>query len=147
MDDNKSNAKEVSVDIKTSILQDDDRQDFTFHESGNLVKVGDNLYLRFKEHQNGKEVAAVTLKITDEHVQLTRQDNVGHHSRLVFEKNKDHETVYQTPYGPLKIEVRTKQLSFGYQESSQNGDLNIDYDLYSGDMMVGEYNITLHFSA
>ncbi|CAI2630870.1 DUF1934 domain-containing protein [Apilactobacillus apinorum] len=145
MEEEKNN--QVAVNLKTTIFQDGERQDFEFVEQGNLVKMSNGLYLRFKEHQDDKEVATVTIKITDEHVQLTRKDEMGHQSRLIFNEEKIHKTAYQTQFGALKIEVKTKEINCEIIEDDNSGSLMIDYELYTGGMIVGEYNIRLHFSA
>lgn len=146
IDMHKSN-QDVTIDLQTSIVQEKQQQTFTFHENGSLVVIGNNLYLRFKEHQEHQEVAVVTIKVTSHEVQLTRQDQVGHHSRLVFIPNEFTHTVYQTPYGPIKLQVKTTTSDFDYQTNIKSGNLHIDYQLYSNKMIVGEYNITLHFTA
>ncbi|CAI2566876.1 hypothetical protein AKUH3B110M_02920 [Apilactobacillus kunkeei] len=145
--DKNENAQKVVVNLKTTIFQDEEREDFIFEEVGSLVQMNNGLYLRFTEHQDNQAVANVTLKITDEHVQLTRQTNGGHHSRMIFDENKDHDTIYQTEYGPIKILVKTKELNYDYNEDIMNGKVGIDYELHSGGMIVGEYNLTLQFSA
>ncbi|TPR50845.1 DUF1934 domain-containing protein [Apilactobacillus micheneri] len=141
------NSESVVVDLTTYINQDDGSEKFTFRELGTLVNVGDKTYLRFKETQKEEKVASVTIKISDDHVQLTRQDKMGHHSRLIFADKEQHDTIYQTPYGPIKLAVNTKDLLYNYQESPQAGDLDIKYELMSGNMMIGEYKMELHFSA
>ncbi|WP_105957352.1 DUF1934 domain-containing protein [Apilactobacillus quenuiae] len=141
------NSESVVVDLTTYIKQDDESEKFTFRELGTLVNVNDKTYLRFKETQKEEKVASVTIKISDDHVQLTRQDNMGHHSRLIFAENEKHDTIYQTPYGPIKLSVNTKDLLYNYQEAPQAGDLDIEYELMSGNMMIGEYKMELHFSA
>ncbi|UQS84994.1 DUF1934 domain-containing protein [Apilactobacillus apisilvae] len=141
------NSESVVVDLTTYIKQDDESEKFTFRELGSLVNVGTKTYLRFKETQKGEKVASVTIKISDDHIQLTRQDSMGHHSRLIFADKEQHDTIYQTPYGPMNLSVDTKDLLYSYNESPQSGDLLINYELYSGKMMVGEYKMQLHFSA
>lgn len=145
--DKNENAQKVVVNLKTTICQDAEREDFVFEEVGYLFQINNGLYLRFTEHQANQEVAKVTLKLTDEYVQLTRQSKGGHHSRMIFDANKDYDTIYPTEYGPIKILVKTKELNFNYNEDIINGKLGIDYELYSGGMIVGGYNLALQFSA
>jgi uncharacterized beta-barrel protein YwiB (DUF1934 family) len=146
MTNNPKSNQDVKINLQTSIVQEGEKQTFTFNETGNLVTISDNLYLRFKEHQKHREVASVTIKFTDGEIQLTRQDQVGHHSRLVFIPGQITHTVYQTPYGPINLQVKTTRSTFNYQTDTQSGDLHIEYQLYSNKMIVGEYNITLHFA-
>lgn len=63
----------AKINIQTKVTQNNETEDFVFDLPGQVVKMGDKLYIRYKEIQpDGKEVP-VTVKVTpDSQVQLTR---------------------------------------------------------------------------
>ena len=64
----------VAIHLETHIKQDDDVSDYRLDVDGQLVQMGDNLYLRYLEpNQETHEHTPVTMKFTpDGAVHLTR---------------------------------------------------------------------------
>ena len=63
----------ISIQLRTKVKQQGEQQDFYFDLKGQMVKIGDTLYIRYKEIQEGQEEIPVTIKIMpDGHVQLIR---------------------------------------------------------------------------
>lgn len=54
------------------------------------------------------------IKIKGNVIELIRQGNVGTH--MIFEKNKKHETLYQTPYGQMYLGIDTRFLRVTEEE-------------------------------
>ncbi len=70
-----SQGTPISIKLRTKVMQNGEHQDFFFDLKGQMVKIGDTLYIRYQEIQeNTAEEIPVTIKLVpDGHVQL-----IGH---------------------------------------------------------------------
>ncbi|EOL42206.1 hypothetical protein RV11_GL001507 [Enterococcus phoeniculicola] len=137
----------VSIQLATKVIQNNEVQDFYFDLTGQVVKIADTLYIRYKEIQEdtGEEVP-VTIKVTpDGRIQLIRAGEMR--MRLKFGYQERLETNYRTPYGMLTIHTFTKNLRFSLKDRPVSGKIVIDYDLYMVEDKIGEYHLTLDFTA
>ena len=137
----------VAIHLETHIKQNDDVSDYRLDADGQLVQMGDNLYLRYLEpNEETQEQTPVTMKFTpDGAVHLTRNGEAE--LRLHFISGKRVTARYQTPYGIMPIETVTPLLETSFQERPFSGNVKIDYLLYAGDKLVGNYKIRLQFTA
>ncbi|MFV0561062.1 MAG: DUF1934 domain-containing protein [Enterococcus sp.] len=137
----------VSMKLQTQVKQEGEVQDFYFDLKGQIVKIGDTLYLRYKEVQEEtKEEIPVTMKITpDGRIQLIRAGEMR--MRLNFAYKERLETTYRTPYGMIIIDTFTKNLHVSLKDRPTSGKVIIDYDLFMADEKVGEYHLSLDFTA
>ena len=67
--------------------------------------------------------------------------------KLHFNENGKFETSYLTPYGAVELRCETDCCKFEYDRKVQRGSLTIDYRLFTGDEILGEYKIRLQFAA
>ncbi|HIW71394.1 MAG TPA: DUF1934 domain-containing protein [Candidatus Levilactobacillus faecigallinarum] len=137
----------VAIHLETHIKQDDDVSDYRLDVDGQLVQMGDNLYLRYLEpNQETHEQTPVTMKFTPNGgVHLTRNGDTE--LRLHFISGKRITARYRTPYGVMPIETVTPLLETNFQERPFSGHVKIDYLLYAGEELVGNYKIRLQFTA
>lgn len=137
---------DISIQLKTEVKQDDERKDFFFDLTGQIVKIGDTLYIRYKETLEEGEETPVTIKIEpDGKIQLIRSGELR--MRLKFAYQERLETMYRTPYGLFEITTFTHNLRFSLKDQPISGSIIIDYDLYSQNEKVGEYHLELEFTA
>ena len=86
----------ISIHLTTKVEQAGETQDFLFDLQGQAVKIGDTLYLRYKEIQPEGAEVPVTMKIMpDGVIQLIRSGEMR--TRLKFAYKERLETSYQTP--------------------------------------------------
>ena len=132
----RSNGTPISIKLRTKVQQHGEQQDFFFDLKGQMVKIGDTLYIRYQEVQEGtdKEVPVTIKLMPDGHVQLIRAGEMR--MRLKFGYRERLETNYKTPYGMIQVETFTTA-----------GKVLIDYDLFMGPEKLGEYYLTLDFTA
>lgn len=136
----------ISIKLATKVSQHGETQDFLFDLQGQLVQIGDTLYLRYQELQEDGSEIPVTIKIMpDGVVQLTRAGEMR--LRLKFVYKEKVETTYNTPYGMMFFGTFTKNLHVSLKDQPTAGQIYVDYDLYMGDERVGEYQISLDFTA
>ncbi|ESU74334.1 hypothetical protein P746_01562 [Enterococcus faecalis CBRD01] len=137
----------VSIQLKTIVQQGNEQKDFFFDLEGQLVKMGDTLYIRYKEELlEDTEPTPVTIKIEpDGHVQLIRAGELRMRLRFGYQEKLD--TSYRTPYGLLQISTFTHNLRVSLKDQPMSGKILVDYDLYSQTERIGEYHLELEFTA
>lgn len=142
----RSNGTPISIKLRTKVQQHGEQQDFFFDLKGQMVKIGDTLYIRYQEVQEGtnKEVPVTIKLMPDGHVQLIRAGEMR--MRLKFGYRERLETNYKTPYGMIQVETFTKELHVSLKDRPTAGKVLIDYDLFMGPEKLGEYYLTLDFT-
>ena len=137
----------VSIQLKTIVQQGNEQKDFFFDLEGQLVKMGDTLYIRYKEELlEDTEPTPVTIKIEpDGHVQLIRAGELRMRLRFGYQEKLD--TSYRTPYGLRQISTLTHNLRVSLKDQPMSGKILVDYDLYSQTERIGEYHLELEFTA
>lgn len=136
----------VSLKLSTKVIQNNETEDFYFELLGQVIKMGDTLYIRYKEEQadSGTDVP-VTIKIApDGKITLIRAGEPR--MRLKFAYQETLESTYQTPYGLFKIATFTHNLRFSLKDQPLSGEVVIDYDLLNGAEKIGEYHLKLEFT-
>lgn len=141
-----SQGTTVSIQLKTIVNQEDDKKEFFFDLDGQIVKIGDTLYIRYKEELEDGNPTSVTIKVEpDGKIQLIRAGELR--MRLKFGYQERLETTYKTPYGLFQITTFTKNLRFSLKDQPVSGSILIDYDLFSQNEKIGEYHLELEFTA
>ncbi|AXR44025.1 DUF1934 family protein [Pediococcus pentosaceus] len=142
-----NNGIPIEIHLETFIEQEGEKTHLAFDEPGQIFQMGDSLYLRYQEknEETGKK-SPVTMKIDgDGNVLLTRSSESE--MRLRFANGKRIEARYRTPYGLFPIETVTPFLEIELQEGPLAGRVNIDYQLFAGEQLIGNYKIRLQFTA
>lgn len=142
--DKLTKGKAARIILETTIVQEKEVFKNTFDEMGRIVSMNDNYYLRFVETDDNNKIPTV-IKISPEgNVDITR--HAENKTRLEFNEEEHTYTNYQTPAGMLKMRVKTNRIDLTYQKSPFAGDIEIDYLIYSGEMVLGSYQIRLRFT-
>ena len=140
------NGLPVSIKLATKVTQHQTTEDFYFELAGQLVTIGDTLYIRYQEVQEDGQKIPVTIKIMpDGAVQLTRSGDMRMRLKFVYREMVN--TSYNTPYGTLLFSTYTKNLRVSLKDRPASGKLVIEYDLYMADEQIGNYQINLDFTA
>lgn len=137
----------VAIKLATQVIQNGAKEDFFFELEGQVIKMRDTLYIRYKETLvEGSEPIPVTVKIMpDGSVQLIRSQELR--MRLTFIYRERVEGRYQTPYGTMQFETFTNDLRVSLKDQPISGTVAVDYDLHSGNEKIGSYQMRLDFSA
>lgn len=142
---NISNGTTVQIHLETTIKQDQSNEHFVFDTVGQLVEIGDNIYIRYVEENQDEGDIPVTLKIMkDGSVKITRSSQSR--LQLVLQNQLKVSSQYKTPYGILGIDTLTTNLDIKILENPLRGNVNADYMLYNGQELLGNYNIRLQFT-
>lgn len=140
------NGLPVSIKLATKVTQQQNTEDFYFELAGQLVTIGDTLYIRYQEVQEGGQKIPVTIKIMpDGAVQLTRSGDMRMRLKFIYREMVN--TSYNTPYGTMLFSTYTKNLRVSLKDRPASGKIVIEYDLYMADEQIGNYQINLDFTA
>lgn len=140
------NGTPVSINLQTKVTQQGQTQDFFFDIEGQIVTIGDTLYIRYEELQENGESIPVTIKVMpDGGVQLTRSGEMRLKLKFVYRETV--KTSYRTPYGEMVFGTYTRNLHVSLKDRPTSGKILIEYDLFMADELVGNYLIDLAFTA
>ena len=140
------NGLPVSIKLATKVTQQQATEDFYFELAGQLVTIGDTLYIRYQEVQEDGQKITVTIKIMpDGAVQLTRSGDMRIRLKFIYREMVN--TSYNTPYGTMLFSTYTKNLRVSLKDRPASGKIVIEYDLYMADEQIGNYQINLDFTA
>lgn len=95
---------------------------------GTFYRKGQTTYLVYKETElSGIEGCITTLKVTEDKINMKRYGTMK--SEIKFEKGKRFNTLYNTPYGNIEMEILTKKIENTLSRSDAAGSLDIEYDI------------------
>ena len=98
-------------------------------------------YIIFDEVMEGLEgTMKSTLKISENQVELLRSGAAS--ARMFFEKDQEHNMIYQTPMGPLAISVYTEDIISEFKEDEMN--LGIIYSLKAEEQVLTESHVRIN---
>lgn len=123
--------KEIMVKIVgEQITKDNGKDSMEFVTEAKLYERGDALYLIYEESEfSGIPGCKTRLKFKGNKVQMKRLgEGVVLGGEMQFEKGKRFTGIYETPYGPIEMEVLTNALK-NTLTAEGSGELNIDYHI------------------
>lgn len=98
-------------------------------------------YVLFDEVMEGVEgTIKSTLKFSEQQVELHRKGSAS--ARMVFQKDREHLVIYQTPMGPLSISLYTDDIHMDVGEDEMK--MEIRYSLKAENQLISES--TMHLS-
>lgn len=115
---------------------------------GELTALENHVYdLRYTEYLTDGEMGRIEIstffRITKDSVSIER--GMGDHTyQMVFEKGKQHHSIYNTPYGELEVTVQPLQL---WSELTPDGGiLELYYSLQMEHRLVGYHSLRLEIT-
>ncbi|MDR3305441.1 MAG: DUF1934 domain-containing protein [Clostridiales Family XIII bacterium] len=98
-----------------------------FITEGRFTQKGDSLYLIYDETElSGIDGCTTSLKVTGERVRMRRYgEDVGFETAIEFEQGKRFSGYYETPFGPIAMEVLTNVVN-NQLDPGGTGTLDID---------------------
>ena len=139
--------KEVMVKIKSTQVSVEAGEDtMEFVTEAKLYKMNGALYLLYEESEfSGMPGCKTRLRLRDGEVQMKRfGEGAGIGNELRFEKGKRYSGIYDTPFGPIEIELLTNDVASSITEEGK-GQVDIDYEVSLKGLLEGrnKMNITL----
>lgn len=139
--------KEVMVRIKSMQVSREAGSDETeFVTEAKLYKRNGALYLLYEESEfSGMPGCRTRLRLRDDEVQMKRfGEGAGIGNELRFKKGSRYTGLYETPFGPIEMEVLTNDVASTISEEG-TGQVDIDYEVSLKGLLEGRnrMNITL----
>lgn len=143
----RNQMKEVLIKIKSRQVNEESGADeMEFVTEAKLYNRNGATYLVYEESDfSGIPGCRTRLRLRDKEVQMKRfGDGAGIGSELKFEQGKRYNGIYDTPFGPIEIEVLTNRLCNSVSEEG-SGELEIDYEVSLKGLLEGrnKLNITV----
>lgn len=107
--------------------QPDDQMEFI--TEGELYEKGESLYLMYEESEiSGMPGCKTRLKVSQDSVKMKRIGTGVGDTEMMFENGKRYSSIYNTPYGPIEMEILTNKLENNLTAEG-TGDVLIDYNM------------------
>ena len=117
-----------------------------FVTEAKLYKRNGALYLLYEESEfSGMPGCRTRLRLRDDEVQMKRfGEGAGIGNELRFKKGSRYTGLYETPFGPIEMEVLTNDVASTISEEG-TGQVDIDYEVSLKGLLEGRnrMNITL----
>lgn len=124
--------------------EQDQEEQVEFVTEGKLYARGETLVLTYEESElSGMPGCTTQMSVTGEVVRMTRKgDGLAEGTEILFQKGKRYSGTFDTPYGPVKMEVLTTQVE-NKLTKDQKGHLAIDYDISLAGLSEGRNRLEL----
>lgn len=140
--DVKDKKKMAKIKLVTIIRHPDQEiETFELWVEGSLFRKQDHTYLTFEEVQESGSVRT-TVKMGEKEALILRGGVIK--MRLPFILNENQPGSYDGGYGSLAVTVHTHRLKFEHNDG--HGHFLVDYDLLTGDQLVGKYNLEFTYT-
>ena len=138
---------EVMVRIKSmQVSREAGSDEMEFVTEAKLYKRNGALYLLYEESEfSGMPGCRTRLRLRDDEVQMKRfGEGAGIGNELRFKKGSRYTGLYETPFGPIEMEVLTNDVASTISEEG-TGQVDIDYEVSLKGLLEGRnrMNITL----
>lgn len=127
MNDTERKGLPVLLSIRGEQYFDDvDPDETELMTEGSMDVLPEGLLLTYEETAlTGMEGTTTTFEVRGSRVILTRSGSVN--SQMVFEEGRQHTSLYETPFGELRVDIQTSRLRHNLSE--RGGVLEIRYSI------------------
>lgn len=134
----------IAYRLETTIEQEGEKEVFLYEGQGQMVQLGEWLYLRYEEQETEHRV---TIKIARSgKVTILRRMGEELLSRMTFDTQQAGSALLPTPAGRMELQTVTTRLMQNYQARPFSGMIQMEYTLHSSDQLLGNYGMTLQFT-
>ena len=131
--------KDITLKIIGKQSYDDmEEEQMEFVTDGRLYVRGGSAYIIYDE----SEVSGLA-GVDDRSVKMKRIGEAGFGTELYFEKGKRFSSVYETPYGPMGIEVLTDRVQNSIDMEKGSGCIDVEYQVSMEGLAEGRNRITI----
>ena len=138
--------KDITIKITGKQCYDDmEEEQMEFVTDGRLYERNGFFYLIYDESEiSGLEGFRTTLKFDDKSLKMKRMSREeGPGPELYFEEGKRFSSNYDTPMGPMEIEVLTRSVRNLMDIETRKGSIDIEYDVSLGGVAEGKNKLTI----
>lgn len=129
----------INIDLTSTIKQENDEE--TFHQQipGELEKENETIRISYEEEEN----ISVKMLLKDNELIIRRGTDANNHSLMRFKPGEKMSCRYLVEGRQMDLISVTNLLEFEENDGYQQ--LHVEYDLFSGLYLVGNYAVTLIF--
>ncbi len=131
----------VKIAFTSTIKQEQESETFQQNCFGDLVESGDVTRVSYLEDNQ----VAVKMLIKEDDVIIRREVSAQEYSQLHFTVGKQRDCRYVAQGNQMDLKSTTKLIKF-FPKIDGTRELQIEYDLFSGLYLVGNYTVTLIFT-
>ncbi len=123
--------KDITLRIVGRQCYDDSEEEqMEFITDGKLYERNEAVYIVYDESKvSGMEGCKTTLKIKGDTMKMRRIGPAAPNTELYFEKGKRMNSLYDTPYGSMDIEVVTRFVHNNLDTEALKGTVDIEYQV------------------
>lgn len=118
--------KEVIIKVKGiqgSFMEEEAIEMIT---TGQYYQKSGKIYIKYEDSAlDEDQITSTTIKIDEDQVSILRFGATN--TQMIFEKEKDHYTPYETPFGLFELMLRTKDIQL--KEDADHMTLAVDYTI------------------
>ena len=116
-----------------------------FVTDGKLYVRNNSIYIIYDETEvSGMEGCKTTIKMNDKSVRMRRTGKVGFNTELYFETGKRFNSIYETPYGPMGVEVLTYYVKNDFNIEECKGSIDVEYQVSMEGLAEGRNKLTIN---
>jgi uncharacterized beta-barrel protein YwiB (DUF1934 family) len=142
LDIQNTEKQKVNVILHTKIRNGGETDTFEIVTSGTKFTKGNALYLQYSEEsENG--IVQTTIKYKEAEALLMRSGSVN--MRQVFNLAEITNGHYESQYGTMPMQTRTKLVSHIWNQERREGKFLFDYDLFMQGNLLGQYEMTIAY--
>lgn len=141
MNEGENMSKKVEIKITSKIHQEDESAVFERDGLGSIEKVGEDWRIKYREKNKEGDVE-VKLLIKPNELVMQRGDAKGDHTLMKFELGEKRKCKVVASGKQMNLESLTNKLNFS-EISPGKMQLKVEYDLFSGLYLVGNYAIKI----
>lgn len=130
----------IKIDLRTRITQENETEDFHKVASGELKREKDTLRLSYLEDDK----IPVKMLLKGNQLIIKRDADEHTHSLMHFELGEKGKCRYVVSGKQMDLTSVTNVLKF--EENDTQSQVQVEYDLYSGLYLIGNYAVTLIFT-
>lgn len=138
-------SKDVSIKLENiqDFIEDKESEKVDNRYQGEFYIKNEKLYLSYEEEAEGLDGARTIIKIDPERerVLLMRQSPAAMRQDFVIGEKQD--GYFKTPYGEIKISIKTQKLKIDVGEDT--GIIKIDYQVFLGGSLNAEHRLRLNY--
>ena len=137
--------KDITIKITGKQCYDDMEEDqMEFVTDGRMYERNGYFYLIYDESEiSGLEGFRTTLKFNENSLKMKRFSKEGPGPELYFEEGKRFSSSYETPMGPMDIEVLTRSVKNLMNREERRGQIDIEYDVSLGGTVEGKNKLVI----
>ena len=137
--------KEITLEITGRQQYEGVEEDqMEFVTDGKLYIRNGVVYIMYDETEvSGMEGCKTTIRVGETSVKMRRTGNIGISTELYFEEGKRFSSVYETPYGPMGVEVFTDYVKNNFDMEKCQGSIDVQYQVSMEGLAEGINKITI----